>query len=74
MSRPPAAQFVDDNRAPGEWLNAAEALSQRVVHTDARTAYRRVRVGEYEGTPFAAELSQLMFLAGEDAPIPHAAE
>jgi hypothetical protein len=74
MSHPAPAQFVDDDRTPGEWMKAAEALAQRVVHTDARTAYGRVCAGEYEGTPFAAELSQLMFLAGEDKPLPHAAE
>ena len=74
MSQPISAQFVDDSRAPGEWLKVAEALAQRVLHIDARTAYNRVRDGEYEGTPFAAELSQLMFLAGEDEPLPHAAE
>jgi hypothetical protein len=74
MSHPASVQFVDDTRTSGEWLQAAEALAQRLVHADARTAYARVRAGEYEGTPFAAELSQLMFLAGEDQPLPHAAE
>jgi hypothetical protein len=74
MSRPTSAQFIDDSRAPGEWLKAAEALAQRVVHADARTAYSRIREGEYEGTPFAAEMSQLMFLANEDEPLPRAAE
>lgn len=73
MSRP-TVQFIDDTRTAGEWLRAADELSQRVIHMDARTAYSRVREGEYEGTPFAAELSSLMFLAGEDKPLPHAAE
>lgn len=67
-------QFIDDNRAPGEWLSAANALAERVLQTDAKTAYDLIREGRYEGTPFAAELSQLMFLAGEDEPIPRAAE
>lgn len=74
MTRPHTNQFVDDNREPREWLQAAEALSREVVHVDARTAYRRVRAGEFEGTAFAAELSQLMWLAGEDSPLPDAAE
>jgi hypothetical protein len=66
----PTVQFIDDTRTAGEWLQAANELSQRVIHIDARTAYSRIRDGEYEGTPFAAELRGLMFLAGEDKPLP----
>lgn len=70
----PTTTFIDQERQPGEWLSAADALAQRVIHTDARTAWARVAAGEFEGTPFAAELSQLMFLAGADEPLSHAAE
>lgn len=73
MARP-TVQFSDDTRSADEWFAAAEELSQRVVHTDARTAYARICEGKYEGTPFAGKLSQLMFLAGEDMPVPRAAE
>lgn len=70
----PTVEVREETRTPSEWLAAADALSQRVVHLDARVAYARVRNGEYEGTPFASKLSQLMFLAGEDEPLPRAAE
>ena len=67
-------QFIEDERQPEEWLQAADALAQRVVQTDARTAWARVCAGDYEGTPFAGKLSQLMFLAGANEPFSHAAE
>jgi hypothetical protein len=73
MARP-SVQWIEENRPAHEWLKAADELSQRVAHTDARTAFARVRDGEYEGTPFAAKLRGLMFLAGEDKPLPRAAE
>lgn len=67
-------QFIEIEQTATEWLDAADQLSQRLVHTDARTAWAQVCAGQYEGTPFAAKLSQLMFLAGEDEQLPHAAE
>lgn len=73
MTRP-TVQFTDDKRSPSQWLEAANELAREYVQTDAITAYTRVREGDYEGTPFAAELRSLMFLAGEDKPLPRAAE
>lgn len=73
MARP-TVEIREETRPASEWLNAANELSQRVVQMDAREAYARVRAGEYEGTPFSSKLSQLMFLAGEAKPLPHAAE
>jgi hypothetical protein len=70
----PTVEVREEIRKPSEWLEAADELSQRVVRLKARDAYARVRDGEYEGTPFASKLSQLMFLAGEDEPLPRAAE
>jgi hypothetical protein len=67
-------QFIEIEHTAAEWLSTADELSRRLVHTDARTAWAQVRAGQYEGTPFAAELSQLMFLAGQDDQLPHAAE
>lgn len=63
---PAVTEWIEDTRPSHEWLKAAEELSQRVARTDARTAFARVRAGEYEGTPFAAKLRGLMFLAGEE--------
>jgi len=56
--------IVEETRTPQEWLQAAEELSQRVVHLSAKEAYERAQQGQFNGTPFAAKLSQLMFLAG----------
>lgn len=72
--RPNTVEVREEIRSPGEWLEKADELSKRVVRLDARIAYERVRQGEFEGTPFASKLSQLMFLAGEEEPIPRAAE
>lgn len=70
----PTVEVREETRTQSEWLEAADELSKRVVHLNAKEAYERVRDGAYEGTPFASKLSQLMFLAGEDEPLPRAAE
>lgn len=59
-------QFIEVSRTPKEWLEEANKLSQRLVGTDAHTAWAAVQAGMYEGTPFVAEMSQLMFLACEE--------
>jgi len=61
-------------RSAADWLQEANTLSQRVLSVDAREAWAKVRAGEYEGTPFAEELWQLMYLAGEYRPTALAAE
>lgn len=70
----PTVEVREETRTPSEWLAEADELSQRVVHLNAKVAYDRVLQGDFEGTPFASKLNQLMFLAGEDEPLPHAAE
>lgn len=56
--------IVEETRTPEQWLEEAEELSQRVVRLSAKEAYERAQQGQFNGTPFAAKLSQLMFLAG----------
>jgi|GEM_PF-4389716 len=67
-------EFIDERLTPPQWLEKADAFSRAALGVDAQVAWTRVCNGEFEGTPFASELWQLMFLAGEDHPLPKAAE
>jgi len=53
-------------RTQQEWLADAESWAMKHLNTSADEAWDRVRAGEFGGTAFAAELKQLMFLAGRD--------
>lgn len=57
--------FIYKTHSRSKWLQLANELSKRIVNSDATTAFERIKNGEFNGTPFAAELSQLMFLASE---------
>jgi len=57
-------------------LEAANDLSQEVMHVDATEAWRRLRSGEapqLEGTLFESKLGQMMTLLNDDQ-LPQAAE
>lgn len=48
-----------------EIMTKAEEMSQRVLSISASEAWRRIcEENMYDGTPFAGEMEQLMFLAG----------
>lgn len=67
-----APQFIETTRPSAELLAEAEALSRRLVGCSADEAWTRVQAGEFQGTPFAARMRQVMFLVEES--IPAAAE
>lgn len=62
-TRPGPLKFYEESGPPEYWLMRANEYAQEVLRVDASTAADLIASGELAGTPFAAEFSQLMFLA-----------
>jgi hypothetical protein len=65
-------------RSRAELEAQAEALAQKVLHTSAEAAWRRLGKGELEGTLFASKMARLRALLGmkdnDHDPVASAAE